>query len=213
MAGDPEVRIDRRQRKTRAALHRALLDLIAVRPYDAITVDDIVTSAAVARATFYAHYRDKGDLLAAMSDNLITELMATVGDVSWQQPPAFSGAGIHTILIHVDRHRDLYRLLLGGGGGVEPRAALIDAFRSTADRVFSPVMTAHGKSPRAGFPLVTTTFVGALLLTIERWLGGELTGDIDSLSVEFMQVAAGGLGWSLGFEPGDLHYEPTIRAT
>src|SRR5436190_14790188 len=80
-AGRP---LDRRQRKTRSALDAALLQLIAERPYAGITVEDIVNAADVARATFYAHYKDKDDLLAAANERLMSDLMTTVADVSWQ---------------------------------------------------------------------------------------------------------------------------------
>src|SRR5690242_7901565 len=102
VSNDQARPLDRRQRKTRTALDGALLQLIAERPYAAITVEDIVTTADLARATFYAHYRDKDDLLAAANERLLTDLMETVADVSWQDPPKYSAIGAQTILRHVD---------------------------------------------------------------------------------------------------------------
>src|SRR6202012_5392571 len=55
--------MDRRVRRTRDLLHRALLDLIAEKGYPHITVQDILDRADVGRSTFYTHYRDKEDLL------------------------------------------------------------------------------------------------------------------------------------------------------
>ncbi|MFE3195659.1 TetR/AcrR family transcriptional regulator [Nocardia sp. NPDC059240] len=54
---------DRRVRRTRMALHRALIELMQQQPYTRITVRDIIDRADVGRSTFYAHYRDKDDLL------------------------------------------------------------------------------------------------------------------------------------------------------
>jgi len=54
---------DRRQRRTRQALRDALLGLLRERRYEAISVQDIVERADVARSTFYEHYLDKDDLL------------------------------------------------------------------------------------------------------------------------------------------------------
>ncbi|WP_415855113.1 TetR/AcrR family transcriptional regulator [Sinomonas sp. G460-2] len=54
---------DRRIRRTRAALTQALLALMAERPYEAITVQDVIDRADVGRSTFYAHFSDKDDLL------------------------------------------------------------------------------------------------------------------------------------------------------
>ncbi|WP_194828482.1 TetR/AcrR family transcriptional regulator [Nocardia sp. XZ_19_231] len=54
---------DRRVRRTRDTLHKALIELMIERGYDKVTVSDIIARADVGRSTFYAHYRDKDDLL------------------------------------------------------------------------------------------------------------------------------------------------------
>ena len=64
----------RRVRKTRAALGNALLELLAERRFDQITVTDIVDRADVGRSTFYVHFADREDLLQGTLDRLRTEL-------------------------------------------------------------------------------------------------------------------------------------------
>jgi AcrR family transcriptional regulator len=54
---------DRRVQKTRALLHGALVSLVHEKPYDDIVVKEILGRANVGRSTFYAHYRDKDELL------------------------------------------------------------------------------------------------------------------------------------------------------
>jgi AcrR family transcriptional regulator len=56
-------RPDRRVQRTQKLLHEALASLIRERPYDSITVQDILVRANVGRSTFYMHYRDKQELL------------------------------------------------------------------------------------------------------------------------------------------------------
>lgn len=56
-------RDDRRVRRTRELLRGALLSLIKEKGYERITVQDIIDRADVGRSTFYAHFRDKEDLL------------------------------------------------------------------------------------------------------------------------------------------------------
>lgn len=54
---------DRRIDKTQQALRHAMFTLMEVKPYEQITVKDLVEEANVARSSFYAHFRDKDDLL------------------------------------------------------------------------------------------------------------------------------------------------------
>ena len=52
-------RVDRRRERTRAALMRAGQVLFATRSVDAVSIDDIVAAAEVAKGSFYNHFPDK----------------------------------------------------------------------------------------------------------------------------------------------------------
>lgn len=65
-ACDGQDRLDPRVRRTRQYLKRALRELLAQRHLSEITVQDITERAAVNRATFYAHFEGKEDLVATM---------------------------------------------------------------------------------------------------------------------------------------------------
>lgn len=54
---------DRRIQRTRQLIQAALVALIAEKGYERVTIQDIIDRANVGRSTFYAHYRDKEDLL------------------------------------------------------------------------------------------------------------------------------------------------------
>ncbi|MEM7335702.1 MAG: TetR/AcrR family transcriptional regulator [Chloroflexota bacterium] len=56
-------KIDRRIRKTKQSLRQALLALLLEKSYEEITVQQILDEADVGRSTFYAHFKDKDDLL------------------------------------------------------------------------------------------------------------------------------------------------------
>jgi AcrR family transcriptional regulator len=57
---------DRRVVKTRTAINQALMDLIAEREYDDISVGDIIGRADVGRSTFYQHYQNKDEVFRAI---------------------------------------------------------------------------------------------------------------------------------------------------
>src|SRR5258708_20906931 len=56
---------DPRVRRTRKLLQDALLELLAEKSFDAITVQDIAERSTINRATFYAHFVDKYELFAS----------------------------------------------------------------------------------------------------------------------------------------------------
>jgi AcrR family transcriptional regulator len=56
---------DRRVQRTKSALRHAMSSLVHEKPFDAIAVKEIVARANVGRSAFYAHFRDREDLLAS----------------------------------------------------------------------------------------------------------------------------------------------------
>ncbi|HEX9012680.1 MAG TPA: TetR family transcriptional regulator [Anaerolineaceae bacterium] len=60
---DDTRRVDPRVKRTRKLINQAFVDLMNEKGFQAITVQDIADRAEVNRATFYAHYEDKYDLL------------------------------------------------------------------------------------------------------------------------------------------------------
>jgi len=58
-----EKKLDPRVKRTRQLLQQALIELMAEKSFQAITVQDIAERATVNRVTFYAHFEDKYALL------------------------------------------------------------------------------------------------------------------------------------------------------
>src|SRR5258708_17672209 len=71
-----ERKNDRRIRRTRDQLGDALMKLALEKPFDAITVQEVLNRAGVSRSTFYVHYNDKDDLFISDVDEFF-EGMAT----------------------------------------------------------------------------------------------------------------------------------------
>lgn len=73
-------KVDRRVRRTKELLRRALLELILEKGYARVTVQEIIDRADVGRSTFYAHFRDKEDLLVDGLEELREALAPNEGD-------------------------------------------------------------------------------------------------------------------------------------
>ncbi|MFC9557628.1 TetR/AcrR family transcriptional regulator [Rhodococcus sp. NPDC056960] len=99
-------------RRTKGLLHRALIELLLEKGYSRTTVQDILDRADVGRSTFYSHYRDKDDLLVVSC----TEYLRTAVNES-VTPDTPLWAPVHTLLKLAERHRELYRALVGKRSG------------------------------------------------------------------------------------------------
>jgi AcrR family transcriptional regulator len=110
---------DLRVRRTRKLLMQALIELTIEKGFPAITVQDLADRAMVNRATFYRHYLDKYDLLDQYM-NEVYELTASQERLASSQTPeaAFDNppSGLVSMLEHVQKHADFYRVMLGAKG-------------------------------------------------------------------------------------------------
>ncbi len=68
-------RVDPRITRTRQLLFKAFEELLAEKSLDAITVQDVADRATVNRATFYAHFEDKYDLLDQAFEETFTNAL------------------------------------------------------------------------------------------------------------------------------------------
>ena len=74
-----EEKLDRRVRRTRERLNRALTELLMEKPMREITVRELTDRADVNRGTFYAHYTDLFDMLEQMENEVLAEFEALLG--------------------------------------------------------------------------------------------------------------------------------------
>ena len=91
--------------RTRGLLRAALASLIHEKAYDAIVVKEILARANVGRSTFYAHFRDKDELLVSGIDEMLraNETVSAAGLASWHDRLLRFSL---PILEHIERHRD-----------------------------------------------------------------------------------------------------------
>jgi AcrR family transcriptional regulator len=66
----PPNNLDRRVQKTRKLLQDALIELVAEKGYESVSIREILEKANVGRSTFYAHFQDKDQLLHSILDRL-----------------------------------------------------------------------------------------------------------------------------------------------
>jgi AcrR family transcriptional regulator len=161
------VDTDRRVRRTRRALHDALLTLMIEKSYDAITVQDIIDRADVGRSTFYSHFTDKRDLLDSGFEDL-NQLLA-------QPPPsaAHHREGILRFSLplfqHAHTHQRLSRALAARRGASPVQDRFHNVLTSTIRAELDKLVAQHQEALPAD-DLTVDYIAGALLAVITSWL-------------------------------------------
>lgn len=106
MSGQPNIRRTREQQRAhyRAMLVEGMRGLLDRKAYAAITVDDILAASGVARATYYANFRAKSELLLEVATDLYSDALAAAAP--WWQ--LSSGATRSDLTDALGRIFDLY---------------------------------------------------------------------------------------------------------
>jgi AcrR family transcriptional regulator len=169
MAGKTE---DRRVRRTRLLLVQAAQDLILERGYAATSVQDILDRADVGRSTFYAHFRDKDDLLVSGFDIFHAEMVEALSEPGRSGPPDVSDI-ILELFEHAQRNRRAFRAMMGDASGEivvrVARERLQGHFRQETQALLPA-----SKQPQLLEALVEYQ-VNALLSLLQWWLDSEST--------------------------------------
>ncbi|MGN2635176.1 TetR/AcrR family transcriptional regulator [Nocardia takedensis] len=131
---------DRRVRRTRNLLNRALIELMLERGYDRISVADILERADIGRSTFYAHFRDKDDLLLVSStEYLRATFTAARPDPDDPAAPSIDEplAPVYTLFGTAAQNPQVYRALLGA----KANAVLLRATRGMVAKILAERLT------------------------------------------------------------------------
>jgi AcrR family transcriptional regulator len=145
LAGKPA---DRRSARTNNALHRALIQLLAERGWDDISVQDLCERADVGRSTFYSHYPNKDALLTGGLEGLQAELQRQARASAQRARP--DGGPAHVfgfapgLIEHAMEQRAVFRGLIGRRSGY----AVQQRFREMVIRLISQELGASS----GGFP-------------------------------------------------------------
>lgn len=175
----PAEPADRRVRRTREALHSALMALIVRQGFEATTIQQVLDEADVGRSTFYAHFSGKAALLRFGFTRLRQELggRANPADAT---PFGF----VVPLLAHARAHRGLYAALLGGAGG------------AIAHEEIDGIVRAHIAAELTGMPaaerdLAAIFLTAGLLAGLEAWLGDPTQEGAKHLRNALIRAAAG----------------------
>jgi len=165
---------DRRVRRTRESLHKALISLALEKNYDSITVQEVLDRADVGRSTFYTHFQSMDELLSLGTQELRVTLNSALEQQRKSAKPhenviAFSRA----MFDHAYGYRNVYFALLNTGAWPIVRqqlqAVLDDLIRRECKAEIAKLKTANSEVPVDLFVhYLTAAFFSVLIWWLDR---------------------------------------------
>jgi AcrR family transcriptional regulator len=172
--------------------------------YSDLSVEAIITAGGISRSTFYVYFADKGDLLVAMAQDVIGDLVAT-GPSWWDLPVDAGRADLHEALrIPIDSYRAHGTILgiVAETAAYDPRVreqqqSLIDQVVKSLARYITDAQAA-GSADAELDPLRTAKWI---IWMLERGLY-QLAGSIDADETERQLEALTDIIWRVIYARG-----------
>jgi len=184
---------DRRVQRSQQLLRAALLSLIEEKGFEVLTVQEIIDRANVGRATFYAHFDSKEDLLVSGLDGLRLALK------DLQKQARFRGGSderlfsfSHEIFAHIAEYRKVFRSMAG-----KPSGALVQQLlqKIVIELVRDDIKAIVGGGEQNSAPAeaIVQFVTGGLFGLAMMWASGRLSLSVDEVNSLFRRLAMPGL--------------------
>lgn len=206
-------KLDRRVGRTRRMMHEALMALIVEKGYESVTVQDILDRADVGRSTFYAHYRDKDELLLSGFEHL-----RTLFEQQQQSMRASRHGGdgpdfnmILELFRHTGQHHKLYKAIAGKQSG---EMILKYLHRYLYEMLIVPHKALMKNKPAPPVPVEITThwIVSSLLSLTIWWLENNMPYPAEKMDEIFRRLMMPGIEAALGRKVQKREYDKMARA-
>jgi AcrR family transcriptional regulator len=193
---------DPRVKRTRKLLQQTLMELMGEQSFDSITVQDIATRSTLNRATFYAHFEDKYDLLDSIVREGVEEALAAAVRADAPLSAQMLRALCRTVCVSLaqvqdhcgPRHRQFDPLLERAVQEVLHRV-LVRALRQVpATALPGGARDVASWDVAALVETVAGMLSWALFGTASQWSRGPRTESADEVAAQVVTVLTEGLG-------------------
>jgi AcrR family transcriptional regulator len=173
--------------RTEQLIRGALRSLLEEKGFEALTVQQIIDRANVGRATFYAHFDSKDDLLASGFEDLRASLKAR------QRDALSSGSSVeervfafsHEMFAHASEYRDVFRGMVGKQSGAMVQRLL---YKLLVDLVRDDVKTTL-RQGQEGTEALAQFIAGGLFGLLIWWLNGKMQLSVSEINAMFRKLA------------------------
>ena len=82
---DPEIKIDRRIRKTKQAIQQAVVKLLSDQNLESITITQVAAMADVNRKTFYNYYESTNQVLEEIENDIVQSFDEVISTINMKK--------------------------------------------------------------------------------------------------------------------------------
>ena len=188
---------ERHRRRTAADLEEAALILFNEKGFDAVTIDDIATSADVSRRTFFRYFASKEDVILSDHPRRLGELQAALDRRPADEPAltALRQAILSLAGSYEEQREQMLRRfrLITDTPALEARSLCLQRNWETGVTVM--LADRMGVDPaedlRPG--VVAATTMAAMRIATANWLAGGGDGDLPAIVAAALDLLDGGL--------------------
>ena len=175
--------LDRRQRKTRAAIFKALRTLMEQKQYSAITVQEIIDEANIGRSTFYAHFETKDDLLRSLCGEIFYHVFT---DLLPQEEDALDCKNLELKLGHILYHLKENQVNICGIIATDGDGLFMAYFKGYLTQLFSRYTKLFPQEVPENF--LIHHLAGSFAETVKWWAAQNMVPDSETVAHFFMRV-------------------------
>lgn len=188
--GAARRKTDRRVLRTRDRLGDALVELMQEKPFDSISVQDVLDRAGVARSTFYQHYSDKEDLFLSDADEFL-EYMSTA--LSRCADDSARVAPVREFFSHVAEARRLYDALVESGR-INDFMDLAEAHFARGIRLRLAQVSRATAGANGQHEAAARALAGAMLSLLKWWIDGGMRLPPEQVDELYHRLVWSGVG-------------------
>ncbi|WP_226645376.1 TetR/AcrR family transcriptional regulator [Mesobacillus subterraneus] len=157
--------MDRRKKYTRMVLRESLMDLLKNKPISNITIKEICELADINRSTFYSHYSSQYDLLNAIEEEFIEDMVATLNQYNFSKEEEALKM-TEKILEYIAQNSDVCQTLLSENSDIhfQKKGMMI-----TQEFIFKNWIT-DSHFDRETFEYINIFVVSGSIYVIKNWL-------------------------------------------
>lgn len=181
---------DLRVKRTKKALGEAFVALLNEKPFDEITVNELCLKADVRRATFYKHYSDKFDFLAAFARAIRRQFDTLIWKSEKPEPTKeyyveYAKHVVEFICEHTKAVKNIYT------SNLFPSVLSIvieENYKDTCERLERSV--AAGMKLNASVEVTAAMCAGGVSAVIFAWLSTGMTMSANELALQVGNIVA-----------------------